>query len=226
MSSRMSSRRSNPKAFYQRGGKRLLDIFLAGTLLLALAPLLAVVALAVRLAMGSPVLFRQSRPGWHGELFTCYKFRTMRPSPGARVDGALDGQRLTSLGTFLRRASLDELPELWNVLRGDMSLVGPRPLLPRYLQRYSPREARRHEVRPGMTGWAQIRGRNALSWEDKFAHDLWYVEHLTLTLDLRILAATLWRVLSGQGIRAAGYATMPEFMGHDGGAQEGKHDGP
>jgi lipopolysaccharide/colanic/teichoic acid biosynthesis glycosyltransferase len=193
--------------------KRLLDILVAGAALVLLSPLLLAVALAVRVAMGSPILFRQLRPGLHGEPFELVKFRTMRGSTSAEAAVAEDERRLTPLGRFLRASSLDELPELWNVLKGEMSLIGPRPLLMRYLPLYTPEQARRHEVRPGLTGWAQINGRNALSWEEKFALDLWYVDNRSLLLDLRILLLTVWRVLRPSGIAAQGSATMPEFTG-------------
>ncbi len=162
-------------------------------------------------AQGRPVLFRQPRAGLKGRPFSILKFASMRDTRGP--DGALlpDAQRLTRVGRFLRWTSLDELPELLNVLRGDMSLVGPRPLLLAYLPRYSPAQARRHEVRPGITGWAQVNGRNAVSWEEKFTLDVWYVDHVSFGLDLRILARTAWAVLRAQGVRAEGHATMPEF---------------
>jgi lipopolysaccharide/colanic/teichoic acid biosynthesis glycosyltransferase len=161
--------------------------------------------------MGRPVLFRQARPGLHGEPFVLYKFRTMTTGGGG---GSLaDDDRLTPLGRFLRSTSLDELPELINVVKGDMSVVGPRPLLVRYLTRYSPEQARRHLVRPGLTGWAQVNGRNALTWEEKFAHDVWYVDNWSLKLDLKILQMTMTQVVRGRGVSAPGHATMPEFMG-------------
>ena len=193
--------------------KRLLDI--AGSLLgLALAaPVMLVLVLLVRLSLGSPVLFRQLRSGRHGRSFRSIKFRTMRDMHDNQDRLLSDAERLTRLGLFLRRTSLDELPELWNVLRGDMSLVGPRPLLSAYLDRYTPEQARRHEVRPGITGWAQINGRNALSWEDKFTMDVWYVDHVSVRLDLKILWLTLVKVLRREGISADGHATMPEFTG-------------
>jgi lipopolysaccharide/colanic/teichoic acid biosynthesis glycosyltransferase len=174
---------------------------------------LAAVAVAIRVRMGSPVLFRQDRPGLQGRPFRLAKFRTMRAAAGPTGRPLPDGERLTALGRFLRASSLDELPQLWNVLAGDLSLVGPRPLLMQYLARYSPEQARRHEVRPGITGWAQVNGRNALSWEEKFALDVWYVDHWSLALDLRILALTALQVLRRSGISREGYATMPEFMG-------------
>jgi lipopolysaccharide/colanic/teichoic acid biosynthesis glycosyltransferase len=198
--------------------KRLLDATAAAAGLLLAAPLLLAVACAVRMTMGGPVLFRQQRPGLHGAPFNLLKFRTMRPLRPGEDAAATDALRLTGLGRRLRATSLDELPTLWNVLTGDMSLVGPRPLLMQYLPRYSPHQARRHEVKPGITGWAQINGRNALSWEEKFACDVWYVDHRSLWLDLKILLLTVWKVLRREGISHAGEATMPEFTGsrHDG----------
>jgi lipopolysaccharide/colanic/teichoic acid biosynthesis glycosyltransferase len=193
--------------------KRVVDLAGAATGLVATSPALAVIAVAVRLDLGRPVLFRQVRPGLGGEAFTMYKFRTMRDAVDGTGRALPDDQRLTRLGRFLRASSLDELPELWNVLRGDMSLVGPRPLLLEYLSVYSRDQARRHEVKPGITGWAQINGRNALTWEEKFQHDLWYVEHWSISLDLRILARTLCAVLRREGISHDGQATMPVFTG-------------
>lgn len=187
--------------------KRLFDLCLALPALVLLSPLLLATALAVRLGLGPGVLFRQERPGLHGRPFTILKFRTMRQGDGP------DGERLTRLGRFLRAASLDELPELWNVVRGDMSLVGPRPLLVAYLERYTPRQARRHEVRPGITGLAQVSGRNALSWEERFELDVWYVDNRSFALDLAILARTVGAVFSRRGVSAQGSATMPEFLG-------------
>lgn len=193
--------------------KRLFDLMLTALALIILSPVLVVIAFLVRVRLGSPVLFRQQRPGLHGRPFILLKFRTMTDARDA--DGSLlpDEQRLTSFGRFLRRTSMDELPELLNVLKGDMSLVGPRPLLMQYLDRYTSEQMRRHEVKPGITGWAQINGRNALSWEDKFALDVWYIDHLSLWLDLRIILLTIWKVLRREGISQAGFATMPEFMG-------------
>ncbi len=193
--------------------KRGLDLALASTGLVAAAPVLASVAAAVRLGIGRPVLFRQRRPGLRGRPFELVKFRTMTDARDAEGRPLPDDQRLTGLGRLLRATSLDELPELWNVLRGDMSLVGPRPLLMEYLERYTPEQARRHEVRPGLTGWAAVNGRNALSWEEKFALDVWYVDHRSLTLDLQILARTVLAVVRREGISAEGSATMPAFMG-------------
>lgn len=193
--------------------KRAIDYLVAGGLLLVLSPLLPVLAALVRINLGSPVLFRQQRPGLHGRPFSILKFRSMRDDRDQ--DGKLlpDRARLTRFGRFLRATSLDELPELWNVLRGDMSLVGPRPLLMDYLPLYSPEQARRHEVRPGLTGWAQISGRNAISWEEKFALDVWYVDNRSIELDLKILGLTVVRVLQRTGISAEGEATMPRFTG-------------
>jgi len=181
--------------------------------LILTAPLFLALAVLVRMQLGRPVFFRQTRPGLHGQPFTLIKFRTMTDARAA--DGSLlpDEQRLTPFGRWLRSTSLDELPELINVLRGEMSIVGPRPLLMEYLPLYTPEQARRHEVKPGLTGWAQINGRNALSWEEKFKLDLWYVEHESFWLDLRILIMTLWRVVTRQGISADGAATMPRFTG-------------
>jgi lipopolysaccharide/colanic/teichoic acid biosynthesis glycosyltransferase len=193
--------------------KRLFDLVASAIGLLILAVPLAVLAWLIRRKLGSPVLFRQVRPGLHGLPFTMVKFRTMTDEVGP--DGALlpDAQRLTPFGRFLRASSLDELPELWNVLKGEMSLVGPRPLLMEYLPLYTPEQARRHEVRPGITGWAQVNGRNAISWADKFALDVWYVDHRSLWLDVRILWRTVRKVLVRDGISAAGEATMPKFTG-------------
>jgi sugar transferase EpsL len=193
--------------------KRLMDVSVAAGLLLLLAPLLACVGLLVRWQMGPPILFRHRRPGKHGRPFTLHKFRTMTDARNPDGTTRPDGDRLTPLGRFLRRASLDELPQLWNVLRGDMSLVGPRPLLMQYLDRYTAEQARRLNVKPGITGWAQINGRNAISSEEKFVFDVWYVDHWSLWLDLRILVLTVVRVFKREGISAADHCTMPEFMG-------------
>jgi sugar transferase EpsL len=194
------------------GAKRVLDV-LGGALALAcLAPVMACIAVAVLCVMGTPVLFRQMRPGLHGKPFEMIKFRTMRGLANGENMLSTDAARLTPLGRMLRSASLDELPTLFNVLRGDMSLVGPRPLLQQYLDRYTPEQARRHDVRPGITGWAQVGGRNALSWDEKFARDIWYVDHRSLWLDLRILALTVVRVARRDGIGHGSAATMPEFV--------------
>jgi sugar transferase EpsL len=195
--------------------KRLLDLGLTAVGLVLISPILLMVALLVRWKLGRPVLYKQMRPGYQGQLFALYKFRTMTDARDPH--GALlpDGQRLSSLGRYLRAFSLDELPELFNVLRGEMSLVGPRPLLVQYLERYSPEQARRHEVRPGITGWAQVNGRNTLTWADKFAFDVWYVDHWSLNLDLKILGLTLWKVLKREGINQPGHATAEEFTGQE-----------
>ncbi|HWH36071.1 MAG TPA: sugar transferase [Acidimicrobiales bacterium] len=200
------------------GAKRALDLVLGGLALAGTAPLSAAAAVAIRCSLGSPVLFRQRRAGLGGEAFDLVKFRTMRPAAPGAEDPAFDGERMSKLGRFLRATSVDELPSLWNVLRGDLSLVGPRPLPVRYLDRYDEHQARRHEVRPGLTGWAQVNGRNRLSWPERFELDVWYVDHWTLGLDLRILALTAVRVLRGGGVSHEGHATMPEFTGGDGAA--------
>ena len=193
--------------------KRVFDLVVAAAAVALLAPLMLAIGIAVRLGLGSPVWFVQERPGRHGVPFRMIKFRTMRDALDADGRPLPDGERLTGLGKFLRAASLDELPELWNVLRGDMSLVGPRPLLMEYLPRYSAEQARRHEVKPGITGWAQVNGRNALSWDEKFRLDVWYVDHASLWLDLEIIARTLWKTIKRDGISQSGHATMPVFMG-------------
>ena len=193
--------------------KRAIDITGALIGLACLSPIIAVTAVAIRITMGGPVFFRQQRPGLGGRPFTMIKFRTMANAHDASGEPLPDGQRLTRTGRVLRATSLDELPELWNVLVGDMSLVGPRPLLTSYLERYSPEQARRHDVKPGVTGWAQINGRNAISWDEKFALDLWYVDHRSTWLDLRILFATVAQVIWRKGINSAEAATMPEFLG-------------
>jgi lipopolysaccharide/colanic/teichoic acid biosynthesis glycosyltransferase len=194
--------------------KRGLDVVAAAALLLCLSLPLALLALLIRIKLGSPVLFRQQRPGLHGQPFQMVKFRTMTDACGP--DGALlpDAQRMTALGRWLRATSLDELPELWNVLKGEMSLVGPRPLLVEYLTLYTAEQARRHEVRPGITGWAQVNGRNAIDWTQRFKLDVWYVDHRSLRLDLRILWLTLRKVWQREGISAEGEATMAKFKGN------------
>jgi sugar transferase EpsL len=191
--------------------KRVFDIVVSAVALTVLAPVMGLIALAVWRTMGRPVLFRQARPGLHGKPFVMYKFRTMRDLRDAEGNLLPDEARLTPFGRWLRTTSLDELPELVNVLRGEMSLVGPRPLLMEYLDRYTPEQARRHEVKPGITGWAQIHGRNNLSWEERLRLDVWYVDHWSLWLDLKILWRTLWMVLRREGISAQGHATMPRF---------------
>lgn len=198
--------------------KRLMDIFVATVALVMLSPVLLIVAWLIRRQMGSPVLFRQTRPGLHGRPFEMIKFRTMRDAIGEDGQQLPDRERLTELGRFLRSSSIDELPELLNVIRGDMSIVGPRPLLMDYLPLYSPEQARRHDVRPGVTGWAQINGRNAIAWEEKFAFDTWYVDNRSLWLDLKIIWLTALKVVKRDGISAAGEATMPKFTGTENGA--------
>ena len=193
--------------------KRAIDVSVAGTVLAVASPVLAASVLAVRATMGKPAIFRQERPGKGGAIFRVFKLRTMRDAKDASGRLLPDEERLTPLGRFLRASSLDELPQLWNVLRGDMSLVGPRPLLVQYLRRYTKEQARRHDVLPGITGWAQVSGRNALSWDQKFKHDVWYVDHWSLGLDLRILAKTALSVLRREGISSDGHVTMPEFIG-------------
>ena len=193
--------------------KRAFDIIVSASGLLVLLPVLLFISWQVRRKMGSPVLFRQVRPGLHGKPFEMVKFRTMRDAVDAQGNLLPDAERLTSFGNFLRASSLDELPELWNVLKGEMSLVGPRPLLMDYLPLYSQEQARRHEARPGVTGWAQVNGRNALSWDEKFKLDVWYVDHQSFWLDLKILFLTVKKVLVKEGISAEGEATMSKFTG-------------
>lgn len=204
---------SAPDSFYARHGKRLLDLGLATPLLLLALPLLAAGAALAALQNRGRWLFRQVRPGWHGQLFTLYKLQTMTDARTPTGQLLPDAQRLPPLGRWLRATSLDELPQLWNIVRGDLSLVGPRPLLPEYLPLYSPAQARRHAVRPGLTGWAQVNGRNAIGWEEKFAFDVWYVDHVSLALDLSILWRTAGRVLGARDINAPGQATTTAFRG-------------
>jgi len=189
------------------------DRLVSAIALLLLSPFLLLVAIAIYIRMGSPILFTQSRPGKNGRIFTFYKFRTMTDERNANGNLLPDAQRLTAIGQFLRKTSLDELPQLWNVLKGDMSFIGPRPLLVAYLDRYTPEQAHRHKVKPGITGWAQINGRNTISWEEKFKLDVWYVEHWSLWLDLKILFFTLLKVIKREGISHANHATMSEFQG-------------
>ena len=193
--------------------KRLFDLALSIPAFFSLTPLMLIIGFFVRMRIGTPVLFKQGRPGLHGKPFTIYKFRTMTDKRDKDWNLLLDGDRLTRLGRFLRKTSLDELPELFNVIKGDMSIVGPRPLLMQYLDRYTPEQARRHEVKPGITGWAQVNGRNAITWEDKFKLDLWYVDHQSFKLDLKIIGLTVWKILKREGINQPGQTTMQEFMG-------------
>lgn len=202
--------------------KRTADLLAATIGLIVLSPALLVIGLLVMRDLGTPVLFTQQRTGRYGKLFRMYKFRTMRNTTAP--DGRLlpDSQRLTRVGRILRSTSLDELPGLLNVLTGQMSLVGPRPLLPQYLDRYTPEQARRHEVKPGITGWAQVNGRNALTWEDKFRLDVWYVDNWSIGLDLKILVMTVGTVFKREGVNTEGHATMPEFLG----TKKDLHGGP
>lgn len=193
--------------------KLCIDVIIAGTWIVLLSPLLVLVAIAIRMRMGRPVVFKQMRPGLYSEPFFMYKFRTMTDEIDEKGELLPDEMRLTELGRFLRSSSMDELPELFNVLKGDMSLVGPRPLLIQYLDRYTAEQARRHEVKPGITGWAQINGRNAITWEEKFALDVWYVDNRSIWLDIKILFMTLAKVIKREGINADGEATMSEFVG-------------
>jgi sugar transferase EpsL len=204
------TRRSHPRA------KRVFDVVIGIPSLVIALPVMGAVAASIRITMGRPVLFRQTRTGLHGATFGILKFRTMSDARDEEGHLLPDGDRLTRLGRFLRRGHLDELPELFNVLKGDMSLVGPRPLLPRYIDRYTPEQRRRHDVRPGMTGWTQVNGNNALTWEQKLAFDVWYVENHTILLDVSILFRTIWKVLSGKGVRSPGSATAEEFVGSSG----------
>jgi lipopolysaccharide/colanic/teichoic acid biosynthesis glycosyltransferase len=199
--------------------KRVADLFVSAVALVVLSPVFAVVALIVRLKLGSPVIFRQQRPGKDGRIFTFYKFRTMRDAAFGTTGleaGASDAERLTPFGKLLRSTSLDELPEFVNVLKGDMNVVGPRPLLPEYLDRYNGEQARRHEVRPGITGWAQVNGRNAVSWDERFKMDVWYVDHRSFALDARIVFRTVSAVASREGVSAPGAETMRPFQGDAG----------
>jgi lipopolysaccharide/colanic/teichoic acid biosynthesis glycosyltransferase len=195
--------------------KRLFDMMIASIALVAMMPAMVMLAFLVRINMGAPILFCQARPGLHGRPFKMLKFRTMRDAYDRDGVPLADADRITRFGRWLRSTSLDELPSLWSVLKGDMSLVGPRPLLMEYLPLYSPDQARRHEVRPGITGWAQVNGRNALSWEEKFVLDLWYVDHRSFVVDLKILMLTVRKVFLRDGINAAGNPTMPKFLGNE-----------
>ncbi len=201
------------ESFYRRAGKRMVDMAVVVPAAVVLSPVAIVVALLVRVGLGSPVLFRQPRPGVGGRLFMLRKFRTMTNDRGA--DGELldDAARLNGIGRWIRSASLDELPQLWNVLTGEMSLVGPRPLLAEYLSLYTPEQSRRHDVRPGITGWAQVNGRNCLEWNERFAHDVWYVENISFRLDMKIMWVTLSHVLRRKDTAAVAHASMPRFTG-------------
>ncbi|MGB3641567.1 MAG: sugar transferase [Rivularia sp. (in: cyanobacteria)] len=196
-----------------RAIKSVLDSFVAGMALLMLSPMILIVAIAIYFRMGSPLIFSQPRPGKRGKIFRFYKFRTMTDERDAEGNLLDDEQRLTAFGEFLRESSLDEIPQLWNILKGDMSFVGPRPLLVRYLERYSPQQARRHEVKPGITGLAQVKGRNAISWEEKFKLDVWYIDNWNLWLDFKILAMTFVKVLRKEGIDEEGQVSSSEFLG-------------
>lgn len=193
--------------------KRLFDFVIALLLLVLLCPVIFLVALLIRIRLGSPVFFRQQRPGLHGKPFCIYKFRTMLQKWDERGELLPDAQRMTALGTFLRNFSLDELPQLFNVLQGDLGLVGPRPLLMEYLPLYNAEQARRHDVRPGITGWAQVNGRNAINWEDKFKYDVWYVDHQSFWLDIKILWMTAMKIVRSEGVSQAGHVTMEKFRG-------------
>lgn len=201
------------QGWYRGFGKRALDIVLSALALIILSPVALIVAIAIRLTMGPPVIFSQVRPGLHGKPFVMYKFRTMLDLRDEEGNLLPDEVRLTKLGRFLRRSSLDEIPEFWNVLKGDMSLVGPRPLLMEYLPLYTKEQARRHEVKPGMTGWAQVNGRNAISWEEKFRFDVWYVDNVSFWIDIKILSLTFWKVLKSEGVSQPGRATVDYFHG-------------
>lgn len=206
----------NQRNYFSLGIKLIGDRLMATLLLLLFSPILIVVAIVVRIRMGSPIVFTQARPGKHGKIFTVYKFRTMTSDCDAQGNLLSDEERLIPLGLFLRKASLDELPQLWNVLIGDMSFVGPRPLLVRYLELYNSEQARRHDVQPGITGWAQVNGRNALSWDQKFALDLWYVDNWSLWLDFKVLLLTVKKVFKQEGIsQNDNVVAMPEFLGND-----------
>lgn len=194
--------------------KRIFDVLFALIAVIILVPVLIVVSIVLVISDGFPVFFSQTRPGKNGNPFKLHKFRTMKEVRNQKIELIPDGERITKFGDILRRTSLDELPELLNVLKGEMSIVGPRPLLMQYLKRYSDEQGRRHEVLPGITGWAQINGRNAISWEEKFRLDVWYVDHWTLWLDIRIILQTIWKVVKGEGVSQPGRATMDEFMGN------------
>ena len=207
------------RRFYIRIGKPVLDAIFSALGLVLFSPVILLIALLVRVLIGVPVLFQQSRPGHRGKPFTLYKFRTMSDVQDANGNLLSDAQRLSQFGHFLRSTSLDELPELFNVLRGEMSLVGPRPLLMEYLRRYSPEQMRRHDVKPGLTGWAQINGRNAITWQERFNLDVWYVDHLSLWLDIKIILLTIGAVITRKNISQPGQATIQKFMGNHTGTE-------
>jgi lipopolysaccharide/colanic/teichoic acid biosynthesis glycosyltransferase len=195
--------------------KRMFDLVATSLALILLSPLILILTILVRLVLGTPILFRQSRPGYKGKPFSIYKFRTMTDARDSDGNLLPDSARLTRFGQFMRSLSLDELPELFNILRGDMSVVGPRPLLMEYLPRYSPEQMRRHDVHPGLTGWAQVNGRNAITWPDKFKLDVWYVDHWSFWLDMKILLMSLWKVVTREGISQPGQVTTEYFMGNE-----------
>jgi sugar transferase EpsL len=198
---------------YREWTKRSFDLLILLLTAPFVLPLVTVVAMLVRINMGTPIIFRQMRAGYQGKLFLLCKFRTMNSERDEKGELLPDEKRITKLGQWLRNSSLDELPQLWNVLKADMTLVGPRPLFARYIGRYTPEQARRHEVKPGLTGWSQVNGRNAITWNDRFQQDVWYVDHWSFGLDLRIIARTIRKVFRREGISSTGHATMPEFMG-------------
>lgn len=200
---------------YKLFGKRLFDIIISSLLIVLFSPLFLLISGLVYWKLGRPILFKQQRPGLKGNIFVLRKFRTMRNSTDAAGNLLSDSERLTPFGRFLRSSSLDELPELWNVFKGEMSLVGPRPLLVEYLPIYSPQQMRRHDTKPGITGWAQINGRNAISWEEKFNYDIWYVDNVTLLLDIKILCTTVFKIFQRTGITQEGHATVEKFKGHN-----------
>ncbi|MBW4619071.1 MAG: sugar transferase [Cyanosarcina radialis HA8281-LM2] len=211
---KIKTHRADSVTSFSRLLKSVLDKLVAAIALVIFSPIILVLAIAIYTRMGSPIVFTQPRPGKNGRIFTFYKFRTMTDERDARGNFLSDEERLTALGEFLRRTSLDELPQLGNVLKGDMSFVGPRPLMVEYLPRYNAQQARRHEVTPGITGWAQINGRNEIDWPEKFKLDVWYVDNWSLWLDLKILFLTFWKVVRREGINQSGHATVEDFMGN------------
>jgi len=213
----MNSQVASTKSFskYSQLVKAVLDRLVALSALAVFSPVILMVAIAIYIRMSSPIVFTQPRPGKNGVVFQFYKFRTMTSDRDSNGNLLSDEERLTAIGQFLRKTSLDELPQLWNVLKGDMSFVGPRPLMVEYLERYSPEQARRHDVIPGITGWAQINGRNTISWQEKFNLDVWYVDNWSLWIDLKILFLTVWKVVKTEGISQANHATVEDFMGNN-----------